>query len=58
MTLPWPIIMPILNVIWSACSPALRAAALAELKTLEVADAAQPVLEFIIKEAEVLVAAA
>ncbi len=56
--MPWNVILPILNMIWSAASPALKAAALAELKGLEVAEAGQPFLEYFIKEAEVLVSAA
>lgn len=56
--MPWPVILPILQLIWSAVSPSLKAAALTELKALEVTEAGQPMLLALIKEAEVLVAAA
>lgn len=54
----WSVILPILQLIWTATNPALKAAALAELKTLEVVEKDKPILLYFIKEAEVLVAAA
>ena len=56
--MPWGTIVAIFQMILSAVSPALKQAALAELQSLEVAEASRPVLEMLIKEAEVLVAAA
>jgi len=53
-----PIVWTLLQLVWGAVSPALKTAALAELKTLEVAEASQPLLLMIIKEAEILVTAA
>lgn len=53
-----PIVWTILGMIWSSVSPALKAAALAELKALEIEEAGRPLIEILIKEAEALVAAA
>ncbi len=54
----WQTIISIFHLLWSSVGPALKGAALAELKALEVAEASQPLLVLVIKEAEVLVAAA
>ncbi len=51
-------IWPIVHLIWSAVKPSLRAAALAELKDIAAAHESSAILEAIIAEAEVLVAAA
>jgi hypothetical protein len=54
----WQSVIAIFHLLWSSVGPALKAAAVAELKSLEVAEASQPLLVLILKEAEVLVAAA
>lgn len=53
----WSKILPILQLLWSAVSPELKAVALKELKALEVEDAKKPLLLMLIKEAEAIVAA-
>lgn len=56
--MPWQTVLAIFQLILTAVSPALKQAALAELKALEVAEAGQPLLLMFIREAEVLVQAA
>lgn len=56
--MPWGTIAAIIQLVLSAATPALKASALAYLKTLEVAEASQPLFLMIIKEVEVMVAAA
>ncbi len=56
--MPWQTIIAIFQLILSAVGPSLKAAALAELKVLEVDEANNPIMLLIIQEAEKLVAAA
>lgn len=57
----WSTILPSLHLfqlILSAVSPALKQAALAELRSLAAQDAANPLLVLLLQEAEKLVSAA
>ena len=53
----WSVILPILQLIWSAVSPELKQAALAELQLLASQETANPLLAAIILEAEKVVSA-
>ena len=57
-SIPWQLVFQVLSLLWSAASPTIKAAALAELQALAVQFAGNPLLEALVKEAEVLVAAA
>lgn len=56
----WSTLFALLQLVWGAVSPQLKAMALAELKVMEqqASDAHKPWLVALIKEAEVLVSAA
>lgn len=50
------VILQLLGILYSEFSPALKAAALAELQTLATKEAAHPFLLLVVQEAEKLVA--
>lgn len=56
--MPWATIFALLQMVWSAASPALKQVAIDELKKLEADESGKPVLAFLIAEAEKFVAAA
>lgn len=57
-TILWAQVLPLLHILLSYAKPAMKAAALSELKALEQAHGSNPVLVMVIQEAEQMVAAA
>lgn len=57
MNINWNVILPILQLILSNVAPALKQAALNELKTIDAAQT-NPIVKLVIEEFEKMVAAA
>lgn len=53
----WSTILPLLQLVLSSVTPSLKAAAMAELKTVDAAQT-NPLVKLLIEEAEKMVAAA